>query len=222
MDRKFDELRLTGSLPSPSTAGLRILELTKDEHYDHEELIRTLLADPALSGRVIKIANAANKDGLPNVTTVGQATMRLGRRAIRSIALGFTLVADNRRGEAKHFDYHDYWANALATAVTVHVLAQVTRHVDPASAFTCALLSDVGKLAFASIHPERYSDIVRDNPSIPDLALARLESRAFGIDHFEVSAAIMASWGLPREFQEVALLRAQETDAVDTGDATDV
>ena len=212
MHRKFDELRLTGSLPSPSTAGYRILELTKDDDYDHEELVRTLLADPALSGRVIKIANAANKDGLPNVKTVGQATMRLGRRAIRSVALGFTLVADNRRGEAKHFDYHDYWANALASAVTVHVLAQVARHVDPASAFTCALLSDVGKLAFASIHPERYSDLLRENQGVPDLALARLESRAFGIDHFEVSASIMASWGLPREFQEVALLRAQEND----------
>lgn len=221
MHRKFDELRLTGSLPSPSTAGLRVLELTKDDDYDHEELARTLLADPALSGRIIKIANAANKDGLPNVQTVGQATMRLGRRAVRSIALGFTLVADNRRGESRHFDYKEYWATALATAVTVHVLAQVTRHVDPASAFTCALLADVGKLAFASIHPERYSDLFRDNPNIPDLALARLESRAFGIDHFEVSAAIMASWGLPREFQEVALLRAQESDSGIPGIAGD-
>ncbi|MEM6674656.1 MAG: diguanylate cyclase [Planctomycetota bacterium] len=212
MHRKFDELRLTGSLPSPSAAGLRILELTKDEEFEYEELVRTILADPALSGRIIKIANAARRDGLPPVSTVAQATMRLGARAVRTVALGFTLIADNRRGRARHFDYDEYWATALATAVTVHMLGQVTNFHDPASAFTCALLCDVGKLAFASIHPERYSDILEENPSIPDLALARLEARAFGIDHFEVSAAMLAHWGLPREFQEVALLRGQERD----------
>lgn len=219
MNAKFDELRLTGSLPSPSTAGLRILELTKDDDYDHEELVRTILADPALSGRLIKIANATKDNPLPNVTTVSQATMRLGRGAVRNVALNFSLPADNRRGKAEDFDYEGYWSRALGTAVAVHVLAQVTRHVDPSVAFTCALLADVGKLAFASVHPERYSELLRDNQGASDLLLARLESRVFGIDHFEVSAAIMASWGLPREFQEVALLRAQEPSAAELPNA---
>ena len=214
MNVKFDELRLTGSLPSPSTAGLRILELTREDDYDHEELVRTILADPALSGRIIKIANAAITDGLPSVLTVRQATMRLGPRAVRGIALGFSLQNDNRRGKAEAFDYDGYWARALASAVSVHVLSQVTRHADPAQAFTCALLCDVGKLGFASIHPERYSEILSDNPGLSDQALARIETRVFGIDHFEVSASIMSSWGLPREYQEVALLRAQEPSSL--------
>ena len=136
MNAKFDELRLTGSLPSPSTAGLRILELTKDDDYDPEELLRTILADPALSGRLIKIANATREDALPNVTTVTQATIRLGPRAVRNVALGFSLPADNRRGKAEDFDYECYWSTALATAVSAHVLAQVSRHVDPKVAFT--------------------------------------------------------------------------------------
>ncbi|MEL6905236.1 MAG: diguanylate cyclase, partial [Planctomycetota bacterium] len=217
MHAKFDELRLSGQLPSPSSAGLRILELTKDDDYDHDELVRTILADPALSGRLIKIANNGSQDGLPNVTTVAQATMRLGHRAVRSIALGFTMVADHRRGRSEAFDYDGYWSEALATAVAAHVLGQVTRGVEPSVAFTCALLADVGKLAFASIHPERYSEILQEHPAVTDVQLARLESRVFGIDHFEVSAAIMASWGLPREFQEVALLRSQESVQTDLG-----
>ncbi len=222
MHRQFNELRLTGSLPSPSAAGLRILELTATEDFAYDELIKTILADPALSGRIIKIANSANRDGLPPVHTVAQATMRLGVRAVRSVALGFSLIADNRRGAAKGFDFTSYWSNSLATAVAVHMLAQVTRYPDPASAFTCALLCDVGKLALACVHPERYSDIVTANPGAPDLALAKIEAREFGIDHFEVSAELLAHWGLPGEFQEVALLRAmdaepEEEDVVDLG-----
>lgn len=215
MHRQFNELRLTGSLPSPSAAGLRILELTSTDDFAYDELVKTILADPALSGRIIKIANSTNREGLPAVHTVAQATMRLGVRAVRSVALGFSLIADNRRGAARAFDFPDYWGNSLATAVAVHMLAQVTRFPDPASAFTCALLCDVGKLALACVHPERYSDIVSANPGAPDLALAKIEAREFGIDHFEVTAELMAHWGLPQEFQEVALLRAMDPESLD-------
>ena len=31
--KKFDELRLTGALPTPSVVGLRILEITKADDY---------------------------------------------------------------------------------------------------------------------------------------------------------------------------------------------
>ncbi|MEZ6015138.1 MAG: diguanylate cyclase [Planctomycetota bacterium] len=221
LGRKFDELRLTGSLPSPSAIGLRILELTKGEDHDQEQLVRTLQADPALSGRIIKIANSADRDGLPAVETVRQAAMRLGARAVRNVALGFSLVADNRRGRAPHFDYDAYWGNALACGVAAHLLAQIQRHVDPTAGFTCGLLCDVGKIALASVHPERYSEILAKHPGIPDAALARLESRAFGIDHLEVSAAMLADWGLPREYQEVALLRIRDDPSKDDSDDPD-
>lgn len=210
LGRKFDELRLTGALPSPSAIGLRILDVTKSDDHDQEQLVRLIQADPALSGRIIKIANAADRDGLPSVDTVRQAAMRLGSRAVRNVALGFTLVSDNRRGRAKSFDYDVYWSNALACGVAAHLLAQIHRHVDPTAGFTCGLLCDVGKLALASVHPERYSEILAKHPGIPDAALARLETRAFGIDHLEISAAMLADWGLPREFQEVALLRIRD------------
>jgi two-component system cell cycle response regulator len=221
LGNKFDELRLTGSLPSPSAIGLRILELTKSEEHDQEQLVRLLQADPALSGRIIKIANSADRSGLPAVDTVRQAAMRLGARSVRNVALGFTLISDNRRGRAKAFDYDGYWSNALACGVAAHLLAQIHRHVEPTSSFTCGLVCDVGKIALASVHPDRYSDLLAKHPGIPDAALARLESRAFGIDHLEVSAAMLADWGLPREFQEVALLRVRDEPSKEESDDHD-
>jgi HD-like signal output (HDOD) protein len=56
---KFDELKLTGSLPSPAGVGLRILQLTQSDACDLEEVVRIIQIDPALSGRVIKLANSA-------------------------------------------------------------------------------------------------------------------------------------------------------------------
>ena len=208
MHTKFDELRLTGDLPSSGAVGLRVLELTRDDGHDPEELLRCIEVDPALTGRLLKLANDSRAEADAPARTAREAADRLGRGAVHGVALGFTLVSEGGREHARNFGYDAYWRRALASAVSAEVLGRVIGRVDPAAAFTCALLSDVGQLAFASVHAERYSDLVLANPGLTDLQLARIETRALGIDHFEASAAVMRSWGLPREFQEIALLRS--------------
>ena len=193
--KKFDELRLTGALPSPSTVGLRILEITKDDDYDQDELTRTIMADPALSGRIIKVANSALNDATAAAESVPQAAMRLGSRSVRTIALGFTLISDNRSGAAQSFDYDRYWSQALAKAVAANFLAFELGTFEAAEAFTCGLLADIGSLALASVHPERYSSILDAAPDAAPIQIAELEERAFDIDHYEVSAAMMEDWG---------------------------
>ena len=194
--KKFDELRLTGSLPSPSQIGLRILEITRDEEYLPETLTRAIMADPALSGRIMKLANAIDREGVGDVVSVPQAAMRLGAATVRMVALGFTLVSDNSSGECEAFDCDLHWSQSLATAVAAHTIAAEKRICDSSEAFTCALLCDVGKLALASVHPEMYSKVLEANPQAADRELAELEQRAFDITHYEVSAAMMADWGL--------------------------
>ena len=220
--KKFDELRLTGSLPSPSFVGLRVLEVTKDENYLQEDLTKAIMADPALSGRIIKLANSVDKTGsMTNVESVPQAAMRLGAKAVRMVAVGFTLVSDNRSGLCPAFDCDAHWSRSLATAIAANTIASEKKICDGAEAFTCALLCDVGKLALASVHPEMYEKVLRANPNATDRELAELEQRAFDITHSEVSAAMMSDWGLPVIFQEAVAAHELETTIAsdDTGQA---
>ncbi len=203
--KKFDELRLTGKLPSPSPVGLRVLALTQDEDFSHEELTRTIMADPALSGRLIKLANAAANATRSAATTVSEAASRLGARALRNVALGFTLLSDNRTGECAGFDADLYWARSLAAALAAQAAALESASSLAADAFTCGLLADVGKLALASVHPAPYSKMFEDHPFVDDLTLSVLEQRAFDITHPQVSAAMLADWGLSGTFQEAVL-----------------
>ncbi|MEC8493535.1 MAG: diguanylate cyclase [Planctomycetota bacterium] len=217
MSDKFHELRLTGALPSPSATGVRILELTRSEGADARALESIVLADPALSGQLIKAANDLELEDQGPVTSVRLAASLLGPSAVRDVALGFTLHGEGRSGTARAFDHDGYWAVALASAVSAHVLAQALRHPDPAEAFTCALVCDIGRLAFATLHPERYSELLEENSDVDERGLGPFESRVFGIDHCELSASILASWGLPREFQEVALLRVEKVTSFGKG-----
>src|SRR5262245_9969914 len=181
-DKQLDELKLSGQLPSPTGVGLAILELTRGEDYSMGEITKVIQSDPALTGRILKIANSAGFASARPVTTVSQAAMRLGVRSVRNVALGFTLVSGNRSGTCKGFDYESYWAHSLAVAVMSQGLASQLKVVAPADAFTCGLLSGVGTLALASIHADRYAQMLeRAQQSHTDVLL--MERETFDLDH---------------------------------------
>lgn len=205
MNKTFDELRASGNLPSPAPIGMRILQLTQQEDFSAEEIARTIQADPALTGRLLRVANSSQNATMEPCVTVNEATMRLGVKTVRNIALGFSLISGNRTGKCAGFDYEDYWASSLARAVAAHGIANETGKVPSAEAFVCSLLSQVGRLAFTAAHPERYSEILEETRGQSAAVVSQSEQQAFEIDHREVAAALMREWGLPDTYSEATL-----------------
>ncbi|MBI4878567.1 MAG: diguanylate cyclase [Planctomycetes bacterium] len=197
MSNKFDELKLTGNLPSPSGVGMAILRLTQSDDFSAEELARTIQSDPALTGRIVKMSNSAQSAGVKTISTVSDAVVRLGVRAVRNVALGFSLVSAFRKGKCEAFDYGKYWSDSLARAVAAQTLSRELRLIVPSEAYICALLSGIGRLALASVHPRAYSELLRRVAGLSEVDLAAGEREVFEIDHFEVAEAMLKDWRLP-------------------------
>lgn len=209
LQKQFDELKLTGCLPSPSGVGLSVLQQTQTDNFTLEDISRTLAADPTLTGRILRLANSSANSGVEVARTAHQAAVRLGVRTVRNVALGFTLVSGHRSGSCSNFDYDQYWSHSLAIAVTAQVLATRVPRMVPSEAFTFGLLAGIGRLALASIHPEAYTKVlsqVRDGDS---LELAKAERVAFGLDHGELGAAMFRDWHLPSDYVQAVLACAE-------------
>jgi len=218
IQQKFEELKQSGALPTPSGVGLVVLRRTQDENCSLEEIAQCIQVDPALSGRLLKLANSAAWQGAQPVTTVQQAAARLGLRNVRGVALGFALVSGNRTGACAHFDYDRYWSYSLATAVAAQILASEQGTIDPMEAFTCALLSRIGMLALATVHPEPYATILSTSRSRASAELLELEVAKFQIHHWEVSASMMRDWGLPELHTSAVLLLGSDASEPGTED----
>ena len=210
INNTFEELRLSGDLPSPSGIGMKILRLTQGEDFSTEEIGQTIMADSALTGRLLKLANSAQAGALEHITSVEEATIRLGVSTVRNVALGLSLISANRSGKCQQFDYDKYWSHSIARAVAAQVLSRELRIGKPAEAYICALLSEVGYLALASVYPEEYSSILGRCRRGDANKLVSLERKQFGIDHREVGALMLKEWGLPELFGEA--LRDYESD----------
>jgi HD-like signal output (HDOD) protein len=204
--RRFDELKAANQLPSPTGVALAILRLGESETPSAQDIARILQTDPALSGRVLKMANSVSGGRARAIGSVREAVTHLGIRMVRHIALGFSLVSQYRRGACRSFDYASFWSRSLAMGVAAQAASYFTGRIPPAEAFTCGLLAQVGRLALASIYPDGYAEVLAQAGSGTPAEVCRQERQQFATDHNELTAALLRDWGMPELCVEAARL----------------
>lgn len=199
---RFGELKATGDLPSPKAAALAIIRLTTRENVSLAEIARATKSDPAFVGRLIKAANGLHPPGGRPVASVRDALALLGIPAVRSLALGFSLLADYGRGRCANFPYARFWSRSLAAAIAFQALSVRTRAASPEEAFSVGLLSRIGQLALATLFPDEYSRILGDGSDDRDASVATRLRKAFAITDVGMTTGMLLDWGLPRVFVE--------------------
>lgn len=200
---RFEQLRASGELPSPRGVALAIIRLNQQEEVSIAELARVIAGDPAFVGRLIKAANGLIGYNRRPVVSVSEALMVLGLPAVRSMALGFSLLSDYRSGGCREFDYDLYWSSSLALALGMQAFAQRTRAAAADEMFSLGLLLRVGELALATLYPEAYGRVLVDARERPACSVLELERAAFAMTHVELGAAMLTDWGLPPVFVEL-------------------
>ena len=201
---KIEQLRISGQLPSPKGVALAIMEISQREDATLDEVARVVQTDPALSGRLLRLANAAAHGATNNgrvVASINEAVMRLGMATMRQLAMGFSLVDQYPQGPCKSFDYPGFWSHSLFMAVASQELGRVVRVGTPDELFACGLLAQIGRLALVTVYPADYAAILEQQQD-SGVALLELERERLGVDHTEFTAAIMADCGIPKALVE--------------------
>lgn len=213
----YQLIRATERLPSPKGVALEILRLTEDKNTTVEALGAVIEADPALSSKLLKIVNSPLAGLGRKVASLSRATVLLGFRTVASLALGLSLVSNNRQTSCEGFDYDSFWSESLARAVVARHMARLVKDLSPDEAFTCGLLCQIGRLAFASAYPERYSQalkLVGQDRS----ELSEFENELFGLTHADLGAEMMTDWHLPDLFvQGVRSQNAPDASGLEAG-----
>ncbi|HEX8964669.1 MAG TPA: GGDEF domain-containing protein [Rhodocyclaceae bacterium] len=195
---RFEELKAGGQLPSPRGVALAVMDIVRHPDAKIRDIARLVQTDPAMTGRILRYANAGRIGSRP-IVSLGQAITFLGLYRVRQIALGFSLIDEYRSGACRAFDYERYWGASLATAIAAQKLSSIAQ-TPPDESFTCGLLAGIGRLAFATVFPGDYAEILQRHPGAEQLLKA--EKQRFGLDHAELSAEMVTSWGIPPVFAQ--------------------
>jgi diguanylate cyclase (GGDEF)-like protein len=204
LDAKLQEkLERSPTLPTIPAVAVKVLQLCQQEDFDLREIAQALALDPALSTKVLKLANSPMM-GIPReVKTVSHAIGLLGVNAVKTLALSFSLVAEmKKQGQDRRL----FWKRSLVSAIAARELTRAAGLMAQAEeAFLAGLLQDIGMLALWQVVPDRYVPLLEKAGSDHE-QLAALERETFGCDHTEVGAWLLGRWKLPEFLQTAARL----------------
>ncbi len=191
-------LGLLDDLPSPPAVAMEILRLSRIEGTGIDELANVLSHDPAMSSKVIRVANSAAYRRRSDVLTVADAAGRLGMRSLSVIALGFSLVRDMpKSGRIAGLDVDDFWKRSLTVAAVARRIAHRTLPQLAEEAFVVGLFTHLGRILLAEHAPGLYGQVVEIGDGWPPTALERSH---LGFSNLEIGAALLRAWQLPELF----------------------
>lgn len=183
-------------LPATPLLMIKLIEMFRQPDHDLDEIVGLMRQDPSLMAEIL---GRCNKSFLANeepVMDVNEAIFRLGFYEVYQIAVAlFGLQAMSMAKVTKSINVETLWHHSAMTAIAGGAIAREVGEPE-GIIFTAGLLHDVGRIVLASAEGSRYSELVLIHGH-SGAALNEGEKAAFGVDHAEVGARLLARWGLP-------------------------
>jgi HD-like signal output (HDOD) protein len=184
-------------LPSPKGVALALTQACRRDDANLDEIANLVRTDPALSGRLLALANAAALGGR-NVVSVDEAVSRMGLVRVSQVALAFSLIDQHGSGACRNFDYAGFWNRSLLMAAATRTLGALRKLGVAGELFTVGLLAQIGCLALATAFPVEYANLMALDITRSDLL--QRERAITGTDHLQLSVAMLEHWGIPIEY----------------------
>ncbi|HZH98159.1 MAG TPA: HDOD domain-containing protein [Fimbriimonadaceae bacterium] len=179
----------------------KVLEIAGSTDSPASEIEKAIVVDPGFCAKLLTHANSAYY-GLPRqVTSIREAIVFLGFKAVRQMAMTvacFDLFVG--KNDKESLRRRAWWRHSIDTAVCSKYIAQKTKRVTPEEAYTCGLLHIIGKTLLDRYAPGAYERVESLIASGVQDYIA--EQQVYGCDHVRVGMAAATKWGLPENLVE--------------------
>jgi len=183
-------VRNIGDLPPMPVVATKVLELLGDPNVSYSALGETISSDPAVSARLLKVANSAFYSMKRQIKSLDHAVAIVGERTLRSLVLAASLEGMNKSyGLLEKM----LWEDSIGCAIGCRILARKFSTGDPEEAFLGGLFRHLGKIIMNYSDPEAFRALAETAYSSGG-RYTELEGRFFPYAHAVVGAAVLDKW----------------------------
>jgi putative nucleotidyltransferase with HDIG domain len=191
-----------GDLAALPQVILKLIDLTADPKVSALDVEKVIQIDQGTTARVLTLANSSYY-GLPRrISSVRDAVVFLGFKAVRNLAMQVT--AFNMflgKSDSASIAKRNLWKHSLNTALATKVICKRLRPgdaklVEAEDAFTAALLHDMGKMALLTAYPKNYTAALMITEK-SNLTFYNVERDFLPFTHSVVGNAMAQQWSLP-------------------------
>lgn len=207
-------LKKIANLPSPPGVAAEIIQLAQNPNVELEDVAEKLIQDPALSAKILRIANSPLYAQRRKSTNLRQALILLGLNATVTLSLSFSLLTSLRKDKMNSVDYSHYWRRSLLAGAASRAMSDVVAPQGE-ELFLAALLQDIGMLVLDRAMPDFYGSYT-GAPNHHE-GLCAFEKEKIDTDHAQVGAWLLETWNIP-EYLQRAVAASHSLEALGNRD----
>lgn len=180
---------------------LRLQELIVAPETDLDELSELIMLDPALTSRLLKLANSSFYSFSGTVETVRRAVHIIGLNELYNLVLASSLTQAFSGIPPELIDMSGFWLHSVNTGLLARELGRTCGLRQGERLFVAGLLHDIGKLALITHLPE----LTREAITLDGYYTApwEREQLVLGYSFAEVGAELLKVWDMPEPLWEL-------------------
>ncbi len=193
----------TLELASLPDIAARAMQLINDPLSSASDLGELISEDPALTARLLRIANSAFYGFPSRIDTVSRAITVVGTLELLDLILAMVVMERFAGLPVELVDMETFWSHSLHVALLSRLIATRKRAPGREHYFIAGLLHDIGTLVLCMQLPEPMREIL-ERATREDKPLHEIERERLGYHHGEVGAALLEHWQLPEVLAQTA------------------
>lgn len=197
MDKKkiLEKIYTTDDLMAMPEVISEILQAAESERLSTRNLTKIIQKDPAITAKVLKLANSPSYKRPTPIRSVNDAVSILGLTTVKCLALSLSIFNHNHIAAKSGIKSQNFFAYILLVAAACELVAQYTSYPVPEEALVAGLMHDIGIIFLLRYFPDTYGEVIKqveEGKNIFDV-----EMSTFGIDHTEIGYHITQLWNIP-------------------------
>ncbi|WP_036166690.1 HDOD domain-containing protein [Massilia sp. 9096] len=189
----WERIRRRGDMPGFTRAINAILASMRGEDERDFSMTQTVLTDPVLTQKVLRLANSPMYSAFgQRITTVSKAVLVLGTEAIGHLALGLKLIEELAKSSPDSLQAQVEMEKAVLAGMVAQQVAASAASRDPEEAVVCSILHSLGRMMVTFYLPEHWERIVQSG------AGESAVHAELGLTLEQIGRATAEHWGLPR------------------------
>lgn len=190
----------------------RLTTLVAAGDPDVRDIVEVISLDQALTANLLRRANSASLGGRAQITTVRDATVRLGTTAVVSMALASSVSRRMHRAlPAYRLAEGELWSHSVAASIAADLIRVRSSATVPVESATAALLHDFGKIVLSRHFGPRVLELLDHAAEVDRMNLLEAETAVLGVNHADIGALVAQQWKLPYSIVD-AILHHHSTD----------
>lgn len=165
-----------------------------------EEITEAISYDPVLTAKLLRMANSSYFGSGRNIGSVREAVIRMGEGAVFGLAVA-ACAEPVLNLPVPGYDIYPgkLWQHSTTAALVADLAKEYCQSPWPTTAFTAALLHDLGKLILGRFLSPTLLTLCQRAVEERNLEPYAAEAEILSLHHGEVSGLIAQHWNLPSD-----------------------